>query len=145
MEFIKEWTLTVCVTLIISVIFSLLTPKGSMGKYFKIVLAVFIFLSFIYPFKNAEIDLAIPEFNSQAYETQQRDAYEKTVNESVANALKQGGYGSCTADCEIDMDGRDIYIRKLTVYAPSEYDTNQIKDYLFDSLGINAEVYHFGE
>lgn len=145
MEFIKEWTYTVCITLVISVIFSLLTPKGNMGRFFKIILAIFIFLSFIYPLKSSEIDISFPEFNIEDAESSQTETYENTVAAQVMQTLEDGGYKSCTVDCDIDFKDNEIYINRVAVSIPGGYDVNEIKSYLFDSLGINAEVYYLGE
>ena len=145
MEFIKEWTYTVCITLVISVIFSLLTPKGNMGRFFKIILAIFIFLSFIYPLKSSEIDISFPEFNIEDAESSQTETYENTVAAQVMQTLEEGGYKSCTVDCDIDLKDNEIYINRVAVSIPGGYDVNEIKSYLFDSLGINAEVYYLGE
>lgn len=145
MEFLKEWTYTICITLIISVVFSLLTPKGNMGRFFKIILATFIFLSFIYPFKSAEIDLSFPEFSIEDAASSQKDAYKNAVDTQIGRALENGGYSSCSVKSEIDIKDNEIYIKSLIVSVPGSYDKNEIKSYLFDSLGINAEVYYLGE
>ena len=145
MEFIKEWTYTVYITLVISVIFSLLTPKGNMGRFFKIILAIFIFLSFIYPLKSSEIDISFPEFNIEDAESSQTETYENTVATQVVQTLEEGGYKSCTVDCDIDFKDNESYINRVAVSIPGSYDVNEIKSYLFDNLGINAEVYYLGE
>ena len=94
MKFINEWTYTVCITLIFSVMFSLLLPKGSQGKVGKIVITVFIMISFILPFKANGFNFDIDEY------------------ESISNV---------------------------------EIDSKEVKDFLFEKLGINAKVYYIGE
>lgn len=145
MDFIKEWTFTICITLVISVIFSLLTPKGNMGKFFKVILATFIFLSFIYPLKSTEIDLSFPEFNLDIIDESQREVYENTIVTQVNQTLEKGGYSSCIVKSDISLKNEEIYIDSITISAPGSYDKDEIKSYIFDSLGINAEVYYLGE
>ena len=41
MKYLNDWTYTVCITLIFSIIFSLLLPKNSNGKVGKIIITVF--------------------------------------------------------------------------------------------------------
>lgn len=89
MDFLKEWTYTICITLIISVIFSILTPKGNMGRFFKIILATFIFLSFIYPFKSAQIDFTLPEFNISDAQSEQSQTYEKQFQPRWSRNLRK--------------------------------------------------------
>lgn len=145
MDFIKEWTYTICITLVISVVFSLLTPKGNMGRFFKIILAAFIFLSFIYPLKSAEIDFAFPEFSMEGMDTAQRETYESSIVTQVNQTLEAGGYNSCTVKSNIKMKDNEIHITNLTVSIPSSYNKEEVKNYIFDSLGIHAEVYYLGE
>lgn len=145
MEFLKEWTYTICITLIISVVFSILTPKGNMGRFFKIILAAFIFLSFIYPLKSSEIDLSFPEFNISDIEESQSEAYKNTIDTQINQTLENAGYSSCVIKSDIDFKNDEIYIKKITVSIPNSYDKDEVKGYLFDSLGILAEVYYIGE
>ncbi|MDE5984112.1 MAG: hypothetical protein K2H13_02515 [Eubacterium sp.] len=145
MDFIKEWTFTICITLIISVVFSLLTPKGNMGRFFKIILATFIFLSFIYPLKSDEIDITFPEFNISEIEVAEREAYESAVETQIEKILADGGYVSCSVKNNISLKENEIYINSIKISIPSSYDKQEVKNYLFDSAGIIAEVYYVGE
>lgn len=145
MEFLKEWTYTICITLVISVVFSILTPKGNMGRFFKIILAAFIFLSFIYPIKSSDIDLSFPEFNISDIEDTQSAAYKNTIDTQINQTLEEGGYSSCVIKSDIDFKNDEIYVNGVTVSIPSIFDKDDVKSYLFDSLGIIAEVYYIGE
>ncbi|MDE6470001.1 MAG: hypothetical protein K2L19_03145 [Eubacterium sp.] len=145
MDFIKEWTFTICITLIISVVFSLLTPKGNMGRFFKIILATFIFLSFIYPLKSDKIDITFPEFNTGEIEAAEREAYESAAEIQIEKILEEGGYTSCSVKNNISLKENEIYINSIKISIPSSYDKQEVKNYLFDSAGIIAEVYYVGE
>ncbi len=145
MDFIKEWTYTICITLIISVIFSLLTPKGNMGRFFKIILATFIFLSFIYPLKSDQIDIAFPEFNVSEIEAAEKESYEQAISFQITQALEEGGYSSCTVKSDICLKDNEICVNGLQVSIPAGYDKDEVKSYLFDSMGVLAEVYYVGE
>lgn len=145
MDFIKEWTFNICITLLISVIFSILSPKGSMGKFFKITLAIFIFLSFIYPFKSADINLIFPEFNIEAFENEQENTYGDLICANIENQLEAGGYSSCKADVSINYSQNEIKINRVSVQIPDTYSDIDVKNYIYDELGIVAEVRYLGE
>lgn len=145
MDFIKEWTFTICITLIISVVFSLLTPKGNMGRFFKIILATFIFLSFIYPLKSEQIDITFPEFDTSEIEAAERETYESAVAAQIEAILEEGGYTSCSVKNNISLKENELYINSIKISIPSSYDKQEVKNYLFDSTGIIAEVYYVGE
>lgn len=144
MEFIKNWVLCVCITLIISVIFSLLTPKGNMGKIYKIILAMFIFVSFLIPLGDNDIDFEFPDMNFEFAENQS-ESYENIVKANIGTVLKQGGYESCIIDCDVEYSNEEICVNKLSVSVPSQYDVEKIKDYIYDKTGMVAEVYYLGD
>lgn len=145
MDFIKDWTYTICITLIISVIFSLLTPKGNMGRFFKIILAAFIFLSFIYPLKNSKFDIELPQFSISEFEASEKTVFENTVTMQITSILEKAGYTSCTVKSDIDFKNNEIYVNSVSVSIPNSYKKDDVKNYLFDSVGILAEVYYVGE
>lgn len=145
MDFIKEWTLTISTSLIISIIFSVLAPKGNMGRFFKIVLAMFIFVTFIYPIKNADFNFDLPDFSVYDAADEQSRAYEKMVNKSIENLLSDGGYLSSGVDSEIRCDGEELEFIYLRIGIDDEFDKDEVKKYVFDNMGLNAEVYYLGE
>lgn len=144
MDFIKEWVLCVCITLIISVVFSLLTPKGNMGKIYKIILAMFIFVSFILPLGNSDFDFEFPEMDFEISESQ-NESYENLVKNNVETVLEQGGYESCIIDCDVEYSNEEIYVNSLKISVPSQYDNEEIKNYIYDKIGMVAEVYYLGD
>ncbi len=145
MDFIKEWTYTICITLIISIFFSILTPKGNMGKFYKMILSVFIFLSFILPLADTDIDISFPSIDIVEQQDSQKQAYEGTINANVNRTLTEGGYDGCRVESDIIVKDNEIKIQALKVYTPDGYDKEQIHHYIFDKLGIVAEVYKIGE
>ena len=145
MDFVKQWSLTICITLIISVIFSILSPKGNMGKFFKIILATFIFISFIYPLKSSSLDFDFPMISEFEFEEQQQESYEQLVEGQISQTLEAGGYSACIIECEVEYSNDEIIIEDLTVSIPKSYIADEVKAYIMDNLGMVAEVYYIGE
>ena len=87
MKFINEWTYTVCITLIFSVMFSLLLPKGSQGKVGKIVITVFIMISFILPFKANGFNFDIDEYESIS--NVEIDSKEETYSDLIKSNIEK--------------------------------------------------------
>lgn len=54
MDVVKQWTLNICLTLIGAVILSLVSPRGSMGRFYKTVLSLFIIAGFLLPITGGE-------------------------------------------------------------------------------------------
>lgn len=148
MEFIKEWTFSVCITLIISVFISLLLPAGTMGKYSKIVVSMFIFLSLILPITKSNITFALPETDFIESVDSQEESYSRLIEAKIKENLNSAGYTGVNVYCEVSIKGDDdleIDVKNLTVYIPDEYDKEEILQFIYDSLGMTAEVYFIGE
>lgn len=145
MDFIKQWTLTISATLIISIVFSLLTPKGNMGRFFKVVLAMFIFVSFIYPIKNADFDFTLPAFDEAEFEDSQQSSYENIIETNLKNILNEGNYINSTVKVSITLKNEEISVNRLEIGILDEFDKKEVKNYIEDKTGFNAEVYYLGE
>ena len=145
MDFIKQWTLTISATLIISIVFSLLTPKGNMGRFFKVVLAMFIFVFFIYPIKNADFDFSLPAFDETEFEDSQQSSYENIIETNLKNILNEGNYINSTVKVSITLKNEEISVNRLEIGILDEFDKKEVKNYIEDKTGFNTEVYYLGE
>ena len=146
MEFFKNWCFCICITLIVSVVLSIFTPQDSMKRFYKSMIAVFIFISFIYPLKDFDADVFkdFPEF--QINESI-NNAYESELNQTVKSFLKEKGISGANAESRVfyDEDNETLEIQELTVFIPDEYDKREIQNLIFDELGVNARVIYLGE
>lgn len=145
MDFVKQWTLTVSTTLIISIIFSLLTPKGNMGRFYKIILSVFIFISFVYPLTLNNFSISLPEFDDTIIVDEQQKSYENIVENTIKNKLNSAGYKNSSVSADISYEDNLITVNSLKVLIQDNYDINEVKSYIKKEMGYNPEVYYLGE
>lgn len=146
MDFIKEWTFAVCVTLVASVLISLLLPSGTMGKYSKMIVSVFIFVSLLLPLTKGEISFALPDMDIEEYQQEQDNTYSKLIASEAEKLLSDEGYTGITVSCDAEInDNEEIEVRKIKAYIPDEYTKEEVKSFLYDNLGMAAEVYYIGE
>ena len=148
MEFVKEWTFTVCITLIVSVLISLLLPSGTIGKYSKIIISLFIFLSLLLPITKSDITFAFPDMDSQSIYENQEEAYSELIEAQIKEKLSSAGYTGINISCEISVnsdENSEIEIKKLQAYIPDEYSKEEISKFIYDNLGMNVQVYYIGE
>lgn len=146
MDFIKNWIFSVCITLILAVIFSIMTPKGSMGRFYKMIISMFIFVSFLYPVSNADagdfkIDLPMFENN---YNEQIENAEKNNAEAVIVNKLKEIGIDA-SVSLEIEFKNSEIEIENLTVYVPDGTSLEEVREYILNELGMVAEVKYLGE
>ncbi|MCM1114425.1 MAG: hypothetical protein NC397_02915 [Clostridium sp.] len=145
MDFLKEWTLTVSVTLIIAIILSILAPKGNMGKFFKIMLGIFIFATFIYPINSSDISFNMPDFDESVMIDKEQESYENIITSSIKSALENAGYQSSKVTSNIKYNDNEITVNKLIIEIQDKYDKEEVKKFIRDETGFNPEVYYLGE
>ncbi len=145
MDFVKEWTFGICITLIVCVVISLLLPSGVTGKYGRAILSLFIFVSFLIPFTDGDISFAFPDMQISDVEEQQEDTYSSLISAKVKSSLENAGYDGVNVDCSVTLVDEEITINSLTVSIPDEYSKDEVKSLIYDSLGLAAEVYYIGE
>ncbi len=146
MDFIKSWVFSVCLTLILAVIFSIMTPKGNMGKFYKMIISIFIFISFLYPLTDIranDFKIDIPSLNN-TYNSSLEDAEKNNAEIIIENKLMERGINA-DASLEISLNNDELEIKSLTVYIPDSNSKNEVQEYLLSELGMVAEVKYIGE
>ena len=148
MDFLKQWSFCVCVSLVLSVILSLFSPRGNMNRFYKILISFFIFISFIYPLKNMNFrDIKLKEESGfSSLETGEDEMYQNMINDKVKTYLKSKHVDGAVVQSDVDVGaGGEINVKSVKVAVGGEYDKERVKNMIFDSLGINAEVIENGE
>lgn len=147
MEFLKQWTFCVCVTLIVATVLSQLTPKGRMSRFYKIILSVFIFVSFLYPIKGFDVDNIYFD-NSNILVTQQdtqEATYQYMISQKLKALLADEGISPASVNVKTETKNNEIEITDVQIAITSDYDKDQVKQLVFSKLGINARVIYNGE
>lgn len=148
MDYIKEWSLNICGTLVIAVIFSLLSPKGNMGKYLKIIIALFITVTLLLPIVNFDyddIDLSAIA-GSFSDESTNNETYKQLIEAQVNNTLKANKVNNANVSCRLKVtDDNEIQIKEIVISITDEYNAQDIKDMIFDNLGYVAQVKYIGQ
>ena len=116
-----------------------------MGRFFKVVLAMFIFVSFIYPIKNADFDFSLPAFDETEFEDSQQSSYENIIETNKKNILNEGNYINSTVKVSITLKNEEISVNRLEIGILDEFDKKEVKNYIEDKTGFNTEVYYLGE
>ena len=148
MEFIRQWCICVCSSLLIAVVFSLLAPNGSMKGFFKIMISVFIFVSFLLPFQDFRGDEF--DFSDFGIEAQLQDSQSDTVNnmiksevQSVLRAHDIEG-ASVSVKSRYNAQNGEIEIDEIQIAVGDDYGEKEVEALIFDELGLNARVVKIG-
>lgn len=147
MELLKDWTACICITLVVAVAFSLITPKGKMASFYKILISLFIFLSFIYPLKNTSFELnnRDPIFNAEYVEDSYENSVAQMLESKINTVLNENGIKNSSIIVKVKQTNDNIEINSVSVAISDEYEITDVKEIIFEKLGINAEVHKFGD
>lgn len=142
MDFVRQWTVFVCITVLICVVLSFLTPNGNMGRFYRMIISVFIFLSFLYPFTQADISfkpVQIKEYNTNSI-------YDDYVESQISELLNSNSVIGADILCTSSINkNNEIVLEDVVVAVSDEYDVKDVDALIFDNLGIRARVVHIGQ
>lgn len=146
MDFIKEWTFYVCITVIASVIFSFLTPKGSMGDFYKVIISIMIFLSFFYPVSTRGLSsLEYPKTEQNEY-TNSNNTICFMIKQKINETLLKYDIVGADVRCEYELnDKNEIDIKNIQVAVSDEYEIDKVEEIIFDDLQLKVSVIHIGQ
>ena len=148
MNLIKEWTFCICSTVIVSVIFSLLAPKGGSGRFYKSVISLFIFISFLFPFTqivDKKLDFNLDNINIEA-ENNTNSIAEGVVKNEIITLLENNSVYSARVNSSSSVNAdNEIILNSVTVSVADEYDCDTVRQLIYDELSLNVRVIHIGE
>lgn len=148
MNVIKEWTFCICSTVIVSVIFSLLAPKGSGGRFYKSVISLFIFVSFLFPFTQIggeKLNFNLDNINIEM-ENNTNSIVDGVVENEIITILENNSVYSAGVNCFSSVNAdNEITLNSVTVSVADEYDCDTVRQLIYDELSLNVRVIHIGE
>lgn len=146
MDYIKSWTFCICITLIVSIIFSILSPNGTMGKFYKVIISVFIFISFLYPLTDFNFDDFKIDFNfNTEYENMVESSAKQEIEYAVEKVLTEHKIYNSSISADVQQNGDEVEINRILVSVTDAYNVEEVKELLMENLGVVAEVKRIGE
>lgn len=146
MELLKNWTICICITLVVATIFSLIIPTGNMGSFYKIIISLFVFLSFVFPLKDAKINNEKLDFGLGIYDenVNENDVISNLIEAKINNTLKKHSIDTSTINVDAYQNDYEIEIKSVLVEVEDMNNSDEIKNIIYNELGINAEVKSLG-
>jgi len=153
METIKAIGMSICVTLVVTSIFSMLMPDTKLDKVIKFSISLFFLTSLISPFItsdikiNVDIDDIVLESKStnlsQASQTQFFSLAEKNIQSALIRYLQNEDINVRKIEvCINKIDNNNISISKLMVYINREQEetATRIKALVKREVGVTPDV-----
>lgn len=156
MDGLQQWAFSICASVLIAGVFSILAPKGSMEKLLRLVVSVFLIMALFSPFIKSG-KLTLPSFSEQDAAGQYEDAkdLEQAINEQMAKQMEASIKGQITAclkkngadgakvrvSMDIDSDGRIKMNEIMILISDSDRAKRQeIRQAVKNELGLNVTV-----
>ena len=64
---------------------------------------------------------------------------------NIEKTLADADYKNSKVKVTVKLKDDELYIQSADIYILDDYDSKEVKDFLFEKLGINAKVYYIGE
>lgn len=141
MDFIKSWTISVCLTLILSAVFSLISPKGAMGRFYKVIISVFIFVSLLYPFADFDFEEFNSDFDIESeFESTEENLAQMQVENIIKSVLTENQIENAGVECTVFQESDEIRVENVTIILPDEYEPERVKQIIMEKTGVAANV-----
>lgn len=146
MDYFKNWTICICITLIISIIFLSLAPKNGVGRFFKVIISIFIFVSFLFPLMKFDLkDFEINDFDFKSdYVNVIENSSSKKIEDIVSNTLLENKINIFEVNADVSIVQNEIVINKIVVYIEKNISKKQVEQIINKELGVIADVEYMG-
>lgn len=150
-DFLKQWLLGVCMTVIFCAVIFSLVPNTSMKKSMRLVCTAAIVGAIFLPFANSSFELNLKEGIDSDFDLQELSSssvYNLTailsdeVTEKLDSLLNQSGYPNCEINILISQneDGLPI-VKRADIKVPNSKRVDELtKEKLYKLLGENAII-----
>ena len=107
---------------------------------------MFIFLSFLYPLSDFNIaDFKLDfDFVSEYTDVVESTA-ETQIEATVGAVLDDNGIADSVITAEVEHKGGELIIKRVLISVTDNYSAEEVKNIVFENLGIVAEVKRIGE
>lgn len=156
MEGLQQWALSICASVLIAGLFSVLVPKGSMEKLLRLVVAAFLVMALASPLiqkgsfssifsfeESAENKLKETKTLEQSINEQMAAQMETTVKNQIAACLKKLGTENEKVRVSMDIaeDGR-IQMNEIMILIPDSdrAKRQEVRQAVKSELGLNVTV-----
>lgn len=147
-----KWILCICVSMICGTIFYMLIPGGSMKKFMKLILNLFLISSLSMPLiKNVNCLNMINSFDKINKNLKMseccNDNFSKMDQQNLQNALKivlmKNGYNY--VDISIDINKHNSSDTDICLKIPKykNYDVNDIKQIVEKETGLSPKILYY--
>lgn len=159
MESIKTVAISICVTLIVTGIFSMLLPSQSMEKVMKFSISLFFLVCIVMPFARGDFHFSMHVLNLSSTEngtemSKQSEEYfvviaQNKINTQVEHLLEKNKIHPQKVQSEIHIsEDSSIIIKEVKIYF-SDKEKNiltvtdeQVKEIIKNELELQAQIIH---
>jgi len=149
MNDVKVLTLSLCISVIVFSMLSMIIPNEKSGKIIKMILSVFILISLISPFTK----LVKRDFNFSSNISSQisEESVYKILNDSSSDVLysliknqieNYGVENDFYIDSKVEYKNKSAILKDINIYFIGEnnIEKNDLKEYIKKNIGLNVII-----
>lgn len=153
METFNSWALSAVAASTVAGVISLLAPSGNFEKTIKIVITLFILVSFVMPFVRSgsvsgvfESNEGIKEFIEEnelnnEVKSQVEDSLENVIVTQVEAFLSSSGVIFNYVEAKVNVDeANNVFVKSITIYAEDFFETEEAEKFIIDNFGIKPDI-----
>lgn len=153
MESLKYIGMSICITTVITSIFTMLLPNGKLDNVIKFAITLFFLTSIISPFLNTDLKLDFKTFSEEIISTNASlevdisdafiDIAKLHIEENINKLLTENNINNKKISIDINiLDDTSIYIEKVKVYIDFVDDDiiENINNIITNEIGISPEI-----
>lgn len=148
-NFVSNWTQSLIIALIFTIIIEMLLPNNSNKKYVKMVAGIYLIFIMLNPILNLfNKDIKLNFGLEDVFETsadvnieEMKKYYKSSLQTSIAYELRKQGYDVKKIELEFNSDATEI--TKLIVYTVNLENVNEITEFLVQNCNVNQNNIYF--
>ncbi len=155
-EWLKDWTNSIIVSVIIAIIFELIIPNGNNKKYIKMVISLYVLFVILNPIISKFTSLKGIEINTKEYEKYFNNenkieastslnynkiinnTAQKTIKDNIKGKLQKEGY--IVTSISIDIDNKNERINNIKIVGAKKNTETENNGYTSESINISINT-----
>lgn len=155
-SFLSNWIEQIAIAVIIASIFEMILPKGTINKYVKMVLGIYVVFNLISPFvdsdalynlnvsniedysQNLNIDSNNSSINQESMDRRLEELYIEQIETNIINKVDELGYSTekCNVEAELDSSKPNSGINRIDLIIKQKQNDNDVRKVQVNEINI---------
>ena len=153
-SFLSNWIEQIAIAVIIASIFEMILPKGTINKYVKMVLGIYVVFNIISPFVDSDalysfnvssiedysesLNINKSSVNQDSMDRRLEDLYIEQIETNIINKVDELGYVAekCDVEAELDSSKPNSGINRIDLVLREKQNENDVRKVQVNEISI---------